>query len=80
MDVIVANRKVGIPVGYAEVYVGRPSVLGNPFRVGREFGQGEAAAAFLPYLRGKCVRGGAVKDEILRLEVRAAAGDSRPEF
>ena len=72
---MVASRKVGVPARYAEVYAGRPSVLGNPFRVGASYGQGEAAAAYLPYLRERCQKGGAVKEEILRLAVRAAAGE-----
>lgn len=34
------------------VYVGRPTKWGNPFKVGSEYAQGEAARAYRAYLWG----------------------------
>lgn len=67
-QIIVWNKKKGnVPAGYTEVYVGRPSVLGNPHVVGKGYQQGEAAAAYGPYLQEQLQQPGPILDEINRL-------------
>jgi len=76
--VVVGNTKTGVPAGFTAEYVGRPSLLGNPFRVrgkGGTFAQGEAAAAFGPYLRAECRARGAVFRAVVALARRVVAGE-----
>jgi len=65
------------------IYVGRGRApegmehaqLGNPFRVGPAFAQGEAAAAYLPHLRAQCRARTGAYHTILNLARRAASGE-----
>lgn len=73
--IIVHNRHHGpVPEGFEHVYVGRPSPLGNPFKVGPEFAQGEAMKAYLPWLREQCGKDTPAKREILRLAEQILQG------
>ena len=75
-QVIVWNKRHGAaPSGFSPVYVGRPGVLGNPFRVSAALPQGKAAAAYGPYLDQKMRSGGEVASEITRLAARVRAGE-----
>jgi len=80
----IANVRTYRPVkGEAAVYVGRgrapegaePGGLGNPFRVGAEYAQGEAADAFLPYLRNEYRAGGAIRARLVQLAERLLRGE-----
>lgn len=80
----IANvRTLNLLPGETAVYVGRGRVpdgmeagdLGNPFRVGPAFRQGEAAAAFLPYLRDAYRRRGLIRRQIRQLAARLLAGE-----
>lgn len=76
-NVLVHNRHHGpVPAGFFGVYVGRPSVLGNPFKVGEGFAQGEAAAAYLPWLREQCKTDTPARRELLELARRVMRGEN----
>ena len=49
--------------------------LGNPFKVGTEFQQGEAALAYRAFLRERCRERGAVYRTIIALARRLAEGE-----
>lgn len=76
-------RTVQAEAGETLVYVGRGRApggmehahLGNPFRVGSGYGRGEAAAAYLPYLRHKCREQGREYAMVTGLAKRLAAGE-----
>ena len=75
-QVIVWNKRHGAaPSGFSPVYVGRPSVLGNPFRVSAALPQDKVAAAYKPYLDRQLASGGEVKAEIAHLATRVRAGE-----
>ena len=48
-------------------YVGRPSVLGNRFLIGSQHSRRECIELYRQWLRAEWKKGGAVKDELLRL-------------
>lgn len=50
--------------------------LGNPFPVGAQYQQGEAAAAYLPYLQRQCRERGPELDTITALARRLHAGEA----
>lgn len=79
-----ANVKtLKLAAGEQAIYIGRgraPSGmehahLGNPFRVGDGYAQGEAAAAYLEHLRRQVRAHGPERATILRLAQRLADGD-----
>jgi len=75
-QIIVWNKRKGaVPAGFSSVYIGRPSVLGNPFRVSAALPQGQAAAAYGPYLDKQLAAGGEVEAEIERLAERVRSGE-----
>jgi hypothetical protein len=49
------------------VYVGRPSVLGNPFAISSKLSRAECLQRYQIWLRFHWKQGGRVKDELLRL-------------
>lgn len=65
------------------IYIGRGRApagmehagLGNPYRVGAGYAQGEAAAAYLPHLRERCRRDTPERRTVLALARRVAAGE-----
>ncbi|MDP9765256.1 DUF4326 domain-containing protein [Deinococcus enclensis] len=69
--------------GKTYVYVGRGRApdglehahLGNPFVVGAGYAQGEAAAAYLPWLRTEYLRGADVRHTLEDLARRVRAGE-----
>lgn len=83
----IANAKtVKQQPGRSYIYVGRgraPAApagmehahLGNPFRVGADFAQGEAAAAYLPHLRSAYLRRGPERTTLEKLARRYNAGE-----
>ena len=59
-------------------YVGRPSALGNPFKLksaGGQFKRGETLECYREWLREQWKIGGKAKHELLRLVACAKAGD-----
>lgn len=64
--------------GCAPLYKGKQietANLGNPFVVGRGWKQGEAASAYLDYLRSKCREKGVEYDKIIELANRVRQGE-----
>ena len=82
-NVMVSSVKLGCPAGYTAVYCGRGRApagmeqanLGNPFKVGKDYAQGEAAAAYLTWLRERVQAGGHEREVILRLAGRVRVGE-----
>lgn len=76
-------QRVQARAGETLVYIGRGRVpagmegagLGNPFKVGEEYAQGEAAAAYLDYLRTECRKQGRTYQKIRELAQRLASGE-----
>ena len=48
--IIVIHQEQPVPAGYSPVYVGRPSVLGNPYVMQTEADRAEVIARFTTYL------------------------------
>ncbi|GAA5533869.1 DUF4326 domain-containing protein [Deinococcus aluminii] len=80
----VANLKtLHLDPGETAIYVGRGRApagmehaqLGNPFRVGAAYAPGEAAAAYLHWLRERCRRDTPQRRMILHLARRLNAGE-----
>lgn len=63
--------------GPTYVYVGRPSPLGNPFRIGRDGGRDQVIALFAHWfdLQRSVFADGVVARELARLTDLARAGD-----
>ena len=66
----IVNKKVYEGEGY---YIGRPSVLGNPYRV--SMGREKCIELYREWLRREWVKGGDVKNELLRLVELSKEGD-----
>jgi hypothetical protein len=69
MHIVVVNSKKE----QAGAYIGRPSVLGNPYRLGPGHTRQHVVDAYRLWLRAQWRAGGAVKEEILRLARLAKA-------
>ncbi|MBE9040705.1 DUF4326 domain-containing protein [Oscillatoriales cyanobacterium LEGE 11467] len=72
MNLSVINRKT-TPGG---IYIGRPSILGNPYKIGRD---GDRTAVIQKYRRGReqeVQRRGAVWEELRKLAARVASGEA----
>ncbi len=67
----VSNKKSG---GNG-VYIGRPSVLGNPFVIGKDGERAEVIEKYLGWLRAEWKKNGAVKAELVRLAAVAKQGN-----
>ena len=67
----VSNKKSG----GRGIYIGRPSVLGNPFVIGRDGDREEVIEKYLGWLRNEWRRNGPAKTELLRLAEIAKHGD-----
>lgn len=74
--ITVANRRTTRPDGDRVVYVGRPSALGNPFRIGRDGTREEVIGLYESWLYQECGSDDspqrAAFDELLR---KGKAGD-----
>lgn len=76
-------QRVQAQPGETLIYIGRGRVpagmeganLGNPFKVGEGYAQGEAARAYLDYLRGECRKQSQVYRKIRELAKRLADGE-----
>jgi hypothetical protein len=67
----VSNKKSG---GNG-IYIGRPSVLGNKFVIGRDGSREEVIEKYLGWLREEWKRNGVVKAELVRLAEMGKQGD-----
>ena len=73
-QVKVVNRRGGVaPVGTV-VYIGRPSILGNPFSVDAH-GRAGAVAQYHAWLRAQWRAGGPVRAALEALAARVRAGE-----
>lgn len=59
----------------SRVYIGRPSVLGNPFVMGVHGTRDEVVAQYHAWLRREWVKGGAVRMALEALADRVVAGE-----
>jgi hypothetical protein len=66
--VVVNRRVVGVPAG--AVYVGRPSLFGNPFVVGVHGDQAAVIARFREYAVDRCYRDPAFRRAVASLHGR----------
>jgi Domain of unknown function (DUF4326) len=57
------------------VYIGRPSLLGNPFKIGKDGTREEVTALYRVWLWEQIKRRGAVYQELKRLAAIARQGD-----
>jgi len=57
------------------VYIGRPSLLGNPFRIGEHWNRAETLAKYRAWLWREIQKRGDVYRELLRLAELARNGD-----
>lgn len=80
----VANSKaLDLSPDETAIYIGRGRApagmehahLGNPYRVGPQYAQGEAAAAYLNHLRARVRAGGHERRKVLELARRLNAGE-----
>jgi hypothetical protein len=69
--ITIGNEKQG-DVG---VYVGRPSILGNPFKVGRDGSLEEVIAKYRVWLWGEIQKHGSVFDKLVELVELSKSGD-----
>jgi len=73
--VTVVNKRWVQTSGVArEVYIGRPGILGNPFKLGPFEKRGATLARYESYLRGECRSEGLVYNEIIELAREVAEG------
>ena len=68
----VVNKKVFRGSGE---YIGRPSVLGNPFAIGRDGNREQVIAKYRVWLWAEIKKRGKVYDELVRLMQLSEAGD-----
>ena len=68
----IENKKYYRGVG---VYIGRPSLLGNPFKIGKDGARQEVIRKYGVWLWEQIKRRGAVYRELERLAVNARLGD-----
>lgn len=74
MGIYVVNRKTFKGDG---VYVGRPSVLGNPFVIGKDGDRAEVIAKYRIWLWSQVKARGKVFAELVRIKKLAEQGDLR---
>lgn len=70
----VVSRRVGFQGG-VQVYIGRPGVLGNPFRVGRDGNREQVIEKYRAWLWEAIGRKGSVYRELVRLAGLHKAGE-----
>ena len=68
----IVNKKVYAGEG---VYIGRPSVLGNPFKIGVHGDREQVIEKYRVWLRGEWKKDGKVKQELIRLAKLSKEGD-----
>jgi len=74
MQITVVNVKGKQP---CDVYVGRPSVLGNPFVLGRDGNREEVIVKYRKWLNGKLLSNSAQRREVGRIAGLAKQGPVR---
>jgi hypothetical protein len=74
-QVVVSHMRGGTPRGFMEVYVGRPSVLGNPFSMSDESEREGVVQSFRSYLREQWALKGPVRAELEELAERVRDGE-----
>jgi hypothetical protein len=57
------------------IYIGRPSLLGNPFVIGKDGDRAEVIAKYRIWLWGQVKARGAVFNELVRIKRLAERGD-----
>ena len=70
--ITIVNRKTYRGEG---VYIGRPSLLGNPYRIGEDGSRDEVIAKYRAWLWQQIRQRGAVYHELFRLAEIARTGD-----
>lgn len=75
-QVRVGKKGIDLAPDFGGVYIGRPSVLGNPYKLCPSESRGATLERYETYLRAECIRGGAVKTAILQLACRVAQGEN----
>lgn len=60
----------------SRIYIGRPSVYGNPIRLSAGEPRGATLERYEVYLRSQCKHGGTLKNAILKLAERVARGEN----
>jgi hypothetical protein len=71
----VANKRTCKKAGDGVVYIGRPSVLGNRYVIGKHGTREEVIEKYRQWLRKVWVEGGEVKQDLLRLVGLVKRGD-----
>lgn len=75
-QVVVANRHGGLWKGYTTEYIGRPSVLGNPFPMGDNKSMRLVVVGlYKDWLRKEYRRGGVVREKLESLAERVRDGE-----
>jgi hypothetical protein len=75
-QVVVANRHGGLWKGYLTEYIGRPSVLGNPYPMHDNPSMRPVVVAlYREWLRKQYLAGGAVRDKLESLAERVRDGE-----
>ena len=60
---------------FEEVYVGRPSILGNPFRIGPDGDRDSVIAKYKIWILGQIETNGAVRAELVKIKRLAEKGN-----
>lgn len=74
-QIIVVHKSATPATGYTVVYIGRPSVLGNPFPMRDESDRHEVVRKYRSYLREEYTRGESVRKELEELADRVYHGE-----
>ena len=72
MAIQVVSKKIYKGEG---IYIGRPSLLGNPFVIGKDGDRAEVIAKYRIWLWGQVKARGAVFNELVRIKRLAERGD-----
>jgi hypothetical protein len=72
---LVVKKGAVVGKGVQVVYVGRPSVLGNPFVIGRDGDRATVVDKYLRWLREQWATKRPARDELLRLAERVRNGE-----
>lgn len=78
MSILVINKRKGAkapPAGAHIIYIGRPSVLGNPFPMQNESERPGVISRYEIWLRDEWKKGGAVRRELEALAKRVRDGE-----
>lgn len=75
MITVVNKKSVYWDIGAYVVYIGRPSLLGNPFHVGKDGTRNEVIEKYRVWLRGEYKKRGEVYWELVRLAKLSLTSD-----